>query len=173
MHRQGVELICESKLLHHQRPFAAGTDNQLSNFTHGTIAAMGACHIVGTLNELGAGVANGNGKTAALQKRIIREIITDKSHAFISQIFLLQNFLIDALFFQIALIDITNLEDASALGHGLRITTADNAGFYTDKIETVDAGAVLAVEALKLGRLAVRTGEIEEIAVGQNSIDIH
>ena len=119
------------------------------------------------------GITHSHGETTTLQKRVVREIVTDKANLIIIDTFLGEDFFVNALFLKVTLVDIGNLQNAGSFINRLRITTADNTGFDTAQVEKMQPGSILRVEALKLGGFAVRSWEIIKGAVCEHTVNIH
>src|SRR5262249_37160025 len=123
--------------------------------------------------HLGPRVRRRDCQTYAPHHHYVGEIVADVRHFAGVDGGVGQDLLDDRDLLGVALVDVFELALSGAPHRGWGDAPADESGDDAQPRQPLQADAVLRIEAFGLGHRAVRSGDVIQLAVGENTVDIH
>lgn len=154
-------------------PEPFGLEDEFDSFADGAGATGLLGHVVCFLLYFGAGVGSGDGEADAVHDDDIGEVVADVGDFFFGHFGIGHDFFEDRDFFSVALVYVGHFALAGALGGGGGFTAADDAGFDAVLAEPLESYAVLGIEAFGFDDFAGGIGEVVEVAIREDTIDVH
>ncbi len=149
-----------------------GGEDEVDGVASCSLAAGVGGDVVGDVLDLLAGVGGGDGEAALAHDGEVDDVV-----AYVGE-------LVDGVagfgedvadgvhLVGLALVDELELEVAGADGYGLRVALGDDADAQATEAAERDAEAVVGGEALGLDSLPVGAGDDEDLAVGEDAVDV-
>jgi len=159
--------------LQNRFPASLRRHQEFDHFADRAFAATRVGDVVRGGFDFVAGIGGRKGQARAAKEREIRQIIACVGDLAWTKTALRDDFLEDRDFFNVALIDVGHADLFGSLGCGGGITAADHAGLDIVPGEPLQSDAILGMEAFGFGDLARAERDVEDLAVGEDAVDIH
>jgi hypothetical protein len=189
------KFLLANVLLHGASPFVLCFKDEFDGIAKGAVATRVGRDVVSFFLHLGAGVFHGDGQSGSAHGWEVNDVVADETALFRPETFLLEDFFEARSFVAYALMYVLKFEIASAERDGFGNALGDESGSYSGEAGERDGGAVVSVETFGFdqgftakaepaliflwGRVAARSGldaggrgEDEQLAVGEDSIDV-
>ena len=151
---------------------ALGGEDEVDGVASGSVAAGVGGDVVGGGFDLGAGVGGGDGEAALTHDGEVDDVVADVAELGDADVGLGEDFVDGVHLVGLALIDELELEVVGADGYGLGLALGDDADAESAEATERDAEAVVGGEAFGLDAVAVGAGDDEDLAVGEDAVDV-
>ena len=128
--------------------------------------------VVGDGFDLLAGVGGGDGEAAGAHDGQVDDVVADIGELIDGDVGLGENLVDGVHLVGLALIDELQLQIVGADGDGLRLALGDDADAQATETGERDAETVVGGEAFGFDSMAVGTGNDEDLAVGEDAVDV-
>jgi hypothetical protein len=163
----GVEVLLDGLL-----QYAASGEDEVDRVATGSEAAGERRNVVRDPLDLLTSIGGRDGQANFTQDGQIDNVVSDVGDLVQRAGFILEDLVDRIHLVRLALIDVIDLEVASADRHGLRLALGDEAKLQSCQSRERNSKTIMGVKAFDFCAFAVGTGHDSNVAVGKNSIDV-